>query len=157
MKTQAKQLRVSALVTIYPLQQGFAGGGLENTSWRCVYSIWKFLHSSWLGGEWDNAHPSVNITQRRWRSCWYLLSKMEMPAGATGWAKPVGMWAGTVHACPGSCASSPPPWPHTAPGTAALSPAPAAALCRRKACFDSRIMNVPQLHSCKIPGETRHV
>lgn len=30
-KTQAKQLRVSALITIYPLQQGFAGGGLENS------------------------------------------------------------------------------------------------------------------------------
>lgn len=30
-KAQAKQLRVSALVTIYPRQQGFAGGGLENS------------------------------------------------------------------------------------------------------------------------------
>lgn len=29
-KTQAKQLRVSALASIYPLQQGFAGGGMEN-------------------------------------------------------------------------------------------------------------------------------
>lgn len=65
----------------------------------------------------------LTVAQRRWQSCSYLLSKMDMLAGATAWAKPVGMWAATLHACPGSCASSPPPWPHTAPVIAALSPA----------------------------------
>lgn len=65
----------------------------------------------------------LTVAQRRWQSFSYLLSKMDMLAGATAWAKPVGMWAATLHACPGSCASSPPPWPHTAPVIAALSPA----------------------------------
>lgn len=27
---------------------------------KCVCSCWKSLHSSWLGGERDNAHPSAN-------------------------------------------------------------------------------------------------
>lgn len=103
--------------------QGLLEEGWRTASRWCVYSSWKFLHSSQLGGEWENAHPPVNNHTEKVAKL-LPLSKMEMPAGATAWAQAVGMWAATLHACPGSCASSPPPWPHTAPAAPALSPAP---------------------------------
>lgn len=90
-------------------------------------------------------HPPVFI-ERRWWGC--SVVKNGQDRGDVAWAKREGTWGAPCHSPPALT------WPGPWCSSSKLQLHPQH---RRTACFDGRIINVPQLHSCKIPRETRRV
>lgn len=143
------------------LKEGWSQRGL----W-CVHANWESLHaeeSSQLGGEWNDAHLSSNgHTEEVAKPFFFVVKNGHDSRGHSLSLSLARGNVGSHSAClsQGALPAHLQPWPHVAP----VIPAPEASseqrLCpqrRRMVCFDGRIINVPQLHSCKIPGETRRV
>lgn len=137
-------------------------GWLQRGLWR-VYANWTFFAHWREFPAWRGIGRSPSFLQRSHRGggCFVVIKGHDSGARSLSWSSARGN-AGSRSACL-PCGARPAhlqPWPHVAP----VIPAPGASseqrLCpqrRRLVCFDGRIINVPQLHSCKIPGETRRV